>query len=144
MSSSEGWCVHFRPNICPPRGQFDQVGWWRRPPRDGEDAALTRIGPAGVFEMWPLMDMLLLDYGFPEAPPRAYKNPTSTVTAAHLSLRCKNPSFYSCSPALLTHSASKIWPASSRPRAAADGTLQCLLPRLLRVCCRPCRRLRRP
>jgi hypothetical protein len=52
--------------------------------------------------------------------------------------------FLNCSSALLARSASEIWPVSSRPRAAVDGTLQCLLLRLLRAHRRPCRRPRRP
>jgi hypothetical protein len=29
-ASSEGWRLRLRPNICPPRDQFDQVIWCRR------------------------------------------------------------------------------------------------------------------
>src|SRR5688572_18913686 len=47
------------------------------------------------------MDTLLLDCGFPKASRRAYKKPTSAKTTACLHLRCRNPSFYSCSPTLL-------------------------------------------
>jgi hypothetical protein len=79
------------------------------------------------------MDVLLLDCMFPEASRRAYKKPTAAGPVSSLRLRSRNPSFcklLACPPCSPT---SEIWPVSSRPRAAVDGTLQCLLLRLLRV-----------
>jgi hypothetical protein len=52
------------------------------------------VVPWGVFEKWPLMDVVLLDYGFPEASRRAYKKPTSAETISCFHLRCRNPSFF--------------------------------------------------
>jgi hypothetical protein len=55
-----GGRVRLRPSICPPRDQFDQVRWCRRLLWDGDDAALARIGPAGVVEMRPLMGCVIV------------------------------------------------------------------------------------
>jgi hypothetical protein len=44
--------------------------------------------------MWLLMDMLLLDCGFPKASRRAYKKPTSAEAVSYLHLHGRNPSFF--------------------------------------------------
>jgi hypothetical protein len=70
------------------------------------------------------MDVALLDCVFPEAPRPVYKR--RRVWGCCLPLRApENPSFFkpiARSPALLCSSALEIWPASSRSRAAVDGT----------------------
>jgi hypothetical protein len=70
------------------------------------------------------MDVALLDCGFPEAPCPVYKK--GGVAQALLSLRApespkllKTARPLACPPC---SSASEIWPASSKARAAADGT----------------------
>jgi hypothetical protein len=50
------------------------------------------------------MDVLLLDYRFPEASRRAYKKPTSAESISCLHLRGRNPSFFqllACPPCSL-------------------------------------------
>jgi hypothetical protein len=70
------------------------------------------------------MDMALLDCVFPEEPLPVYKRLCGWGCC--LPLRAlENPSFFKLltrSPALHCSSSSEIWPASSRPRAATDGT----------------------
>jgi hypothetical protein len=65
------------------------------------------------------MNVALLDCVFPEAPRPVYKK--ATRLGLLLTLVCiGNPSFFKTSR--LCSSASEIWPASSRPCAATDGT----------------------
>jgi hypothetical protein len=49
-TSSEGWRLCLRPNICPPRDQFDSH-LVPKTSLDGGDAALARSGSAGGFDM---------------------------------------------------------------------------------------------
>jgi hypothetical protein len=67
------------------------------------------------------MDVALLDCMFPEAPRLVYKRRHDR--GCFLPLRAlENPNFFkplACPPC---SSASEIWPAPSRPRAAADDT----------------------
>jgi hypothetical protein len=70
------------------------------------------------------MDVALLDYVFPEAPRPVYKKAARMGCCLPLHAP-ENPSFFKLlarSPGLLCSSASEIWPASSRPRVATDGT----------------------
>jgi hypothetical protein len=53
------------------------------------------------FLMWPLMDVALLDYGFPEVSCRVYKKGSTARADSHLCVRQKTLNFWNRSPARL-------------------------------------------
>jgi hypothetical protein len=58
------------------------------------------VVPLG-FLMWPLMDVVLLDYGLPEASRRVYKKGAARLRLSYLSVRHKTLAFWNRSPARL-------------------------------------------